>query len=153
MKFPRNIIFTCLDLCPESLNWGGEAGTEEDRLTKYFSDANVVNLVGCVWQTPPTPSLPPPTHMSPSIRNSCLVPDWPATTTEPATSNLAKLLESPAIYYEIISDHLCSVSWAPDMVCVIRPLVPLLMEPWTPASAPVSLHFIYNFSNCWIKHL
>ena len=30
----------------------------EDRLTKYFSDANVVNLVGCVWQSPPSPLLP-----------------------------------------------------------------------------------------------
>ena len=61
--------------CPESLT---EDRRGEDRLTKYFSDANLVNSVGCVWQTAPA------LHIS-SIRNSCLVPAWPAITTIPAT--------------------------------------------------------------------
>ena len=41
--------------CPESLS---EDRRGEDRLTKYFSDANLVNSVGCVWQTAPALHIP-----------------------------------------------------------------------------------------------
>ena len=111
-------FWTDVQISLPSIPRQAEAGAE--RLTKYFSDANVVNLVGWVWQTPP-PS--PPTCPHPSGTVAWCQTDLPSPRSQPA-SHLAKLLEDPAIFYEIISDHLCSVSRAPHTMCVIRPLVP-----------------------------
>ena len=103
-------------------------GTEEDRLTKYFSDANVVNLVGCVWQTPPTPSPPHvPIHQEQllgarltchhhraSHQQSCQTPTGPGN-----------------LLWNYLQPFVSSLSSASDTMCVIRPLVSLTMEPYS----------------------
>ena len=135
-------FWTDVQISLPSIPRQAEAGAE--RLTKYFSDANVVNLVGCVWQAPPPPKLPIHQeqllgarltchHHHASHRLSCQTP-----------SNLL---------WNYLRPFVSSLSSASDTMCVIRPLVPHWW--WNPrlAAGPASLDFIYNFSNCWIKHL